>query len=486
MAENTNSGRSIYDYGVFALFLVLTGLTVFYHELWRDELQTYALVRASHSLKELFINKAYEGHPALWYLLLYVLTRFNESPLAMQWLHFVIAGSAAWFCIRYFPARAWMRYAIVFGYFFLYEYAVIARNYAPAVLLGFAFCATLTHRRYIASALLLFLLIQVNVFSFFLGASMFPVLFALQWRGPKIKMVFTAFVLLLACVVFVISTRPPADSGFSPEWVFSWSGLRAAFNSVWNAFVPVPQLKVSWWNTNFVDVLPEETVARLKGVLSAVILGLCVFSLRSSKKALLFFIPAVVLILGFLATRYLGFVRHQGHLYLAYILALWIMQIYPDKTRSPNSFSLPARVVLWPLLVVQIFSGAVACYYDWCYPFSNAQSAAAYITSNYPNAYLTSYPDYTGAAVATCLNRDVYFVNSHSSGQFIIWNFYRPYMEETQVISTVDSIKQSGKEVILISDCGLPETDSLKAHKLQLVKAFAPTIVASEQYFLYR
>ena len=58
------------------------------HEMWRDELQAWMIARDSTSLGDLFgHNMRYEGHPGLWHLALFVLTRVTDNPVAMQALH---------------------------------------------------------------------------------------------------------------------------------------------------------------------------------------------------------------------------------------------------------------------------------------------------------------------------------------------------------------------------------------------------------------
>ena len=43
------------------------------HAMWRYEMQAWLLARDSQTLGDLFFNLRYEGHPALWHLLLWPL-----------------------------------------------------------------------------------------------------------------------------------------------------------------------------------------------------------------------------------------------------------------------------------------------------------------------------------------------------------------------------------------------------------------------------
>ena len=54
------------------------------HEPWRDELQALMLAQHSTSLADLFANLHYEGHPALWYLILRALAPFGHGPEVLK------------------------------------------------------------------------------------------------------------------------------------------------------------------------------------------------------------------------------------------------------------------------------------------------------------------------------------------------------------------------------------------------------------------
>jgi hypothetical protein len=69
-------------------FFAIAAATIFRHEMWMDELNTWNVVRDSTGLRALFANMHLEVHPALWYLLLYPLTRLTSDPRSRP-RHFV-------------------------------------------------------------------------------------------------------------------------------------------------------------------------------------------------------------------------------------------------------------------------------------------------------------------------------------------------------------------------------------------------------------
>src|SRR4051794_15457347 len=161
--------------GLTAVYLCLTAAVVAHHEMWGDELQTWLLVRDSNSLPDLFRNLKYEGHPALWHLLLYALQRtISTAPQAMQWLHLGIATATVAVVALAAPFTRLQRALFAFGYYAFYEYAAIARNYGIGLLLTVIACALVARQRSspMAIGVVLFLLAHTNVFGTITAAAL--------------------------------------------------------------------------------------------------------------------------------------------------------------------------------------------------------------------------------------------------------------------------------------------------------------------------
>ena len=124
-----------YAIGITTLFLIVGGYGAAHHEMWRDEIQAWLLARDSTSVFDLLANMKYEGHPPLWHLCLMPLTRITHSPIIMQVFHLLIAATTVFLFTRYAPFHWIHKFLFAFGYFALYEYAIIARNYALGLLL---------------------------------------------------------------------------------------------------------------------------------------------------------------------------------------------------------------------------------------------------------------------------------------------------------------------------------------------------------------
>src|ERR1700741_2783199 len=83
--------RTHIDWLILIVFLILSLIGIQHHEIWLDEAQHYLLARDSKNLPELIHACRNEGHPLLWNVLLYVITRFSGNIFYMQLAHIVIS-----------------------------------------------------------------------------------------------------------------------------------------------------------------------------------------------------------------------------------------------------------------------------------------------------------------------------------------------------------------------------------------------------------
>src|SRR5215218_6745393 len=116
----TEPGRSRFAAAVTLAFLVVAGLGVL-----RDEMQAWMFAADSASPAEMLHAMRYEGHPPLWHLLLFLVSRLTRHPQAMQLLNLLFATASVWLFARWAPFPRRIRALFAFGYFPLYEYGVI-------------------------------------------------------------------------------------------------------------------------------------------------------------------------------------------------------------------------------------------------------------------------------------------------------------------------------------------------------------------------
>ncbi len=147
-----------------AIYFAVSLDGILHHELWLDEAHHYLLARDSNSFIELVKNTRYEGHPILWNTLLYGITRFSLNPFWMQFLHILISTSVVFIFLRKAPFNWIFKTLFIFGYFMIFEYNVISRNYILGVLFLFLACSVFEKRK--ENFILLTVLIVVCIMSY--------------------------------------------------------------------------------------------------------------------------------------------------------------------------------------------------------------------------------------------------------------------------------------------------------------------------------
>lgn len=224
---------------VFAIYAAVTLWVGLHHEPWRDEADPWLLMRDG-GVSTMLSRVGYVGMPPLWYLLLAPLPKLGLPYVSLTILHLAVAWGAMFVFLRFAPFPRTLKVLFAFSYFAAFEYAVVARPYALAILLLFAIMALWGRRdeKAVIVAILVALLALTTTHTLFFAAALGLVFLIETLRERKFD---TAHWSALAIMVGggALSAwllRPPAAMesthvlrNFSPE------GLRWAFA---NAFFP--------------------------------------------------------------------------------------------------------------------------------------------------------------------------------------------------------------------------------------------------------
>jgi hypothetical protein len=479
------------------VFLLLGGIFIFLHPLWRDEAQAFLIARDSHSIGQLLYNLRYEGHPPLWHFLLFLLTHITPRPEAMQALHLLMATTSVYLVARFSPFPWPIKILFPFGYFPLFEYGIISRNYQLLLLLTLALCALWQHRRFsfLWTGLLLCLLCLTHVLGDILAAGlglMFlaDALFTREGRAA-IRLHPWRFLsgLLLAGASAAASVHfliPPPDSGYKPGWYFQWNleHMHHAVGAIWMAFVPLSQQTPHFWDNNIIQNVDE------RFHWSWILATAAIVCLLNSWRALLMFLIAALGSLAFFYVKLSGGTRHDGVLFVTLLAAFWIAWV---TRRPPLSSSrrflrwtkatlrfIP-RLALFLLLAVHVYGAAIALYYCWNYPFTPGKQAAAVVRDAIrPGDILVSGNQIITTSVAAYLPQQIfYFPLGDRWGTFTWWD-QTPWMD-APVDQAMEFIHQQSHPVIFIR-CW----DSGPVPGATLLGQFDSGIEENEMYSIYR
>lgn len=482
-----------------ALFVVLLAMVVSHHEMWRDEMQIWMIARQSDTVSDLFRNLKYEPHPALWYMLAFLASKISSSPVTLQILHAIIASTAAYVFLRFAPLCRLHKGLFIFGFFPFYEYGVIARCYSLGILLAFLFCALFRYRdkNLLTMSVILFLLVNCSAYGLFMAFSLVLTLAASwfmdrrlnnPWKSSMWKMIAAVAIIVAGIVLSALQIAPPAD-GVRFKQTFTY----------YNALL-------------FQTVISAVSVAYVYGfgffrniygpVLSVFLLIFSALTLFRRPVPLFTYITTILVMLGASYVKMLGYVWHIGHLFIVYILCLWLGSYYePGPAKKPflNQVSISIRrltyVYLTVLLVFQLFPSIYATKEDLAKPFSNGKAVATFLKNKgLEDVIIAGDIDFAASTVSGYLNKSIYYLSSKRYGTFIIWDRHRSDSmaspeEFAEGIHKLE--KESSPQILLVLNYQITPTwqDYLGARPLQSftgsVGDFIQSGPVSEDFWLY-
>lgn len=468
---------------VTAAFALLTVPRLLLHELWRDEAWLWLVVRESRSVGDMLPPLSRSGQGYLFPLLCYAAGQVWASPRAMQLLHLLVAGAAAFVFARRAPLDRRERALFLLGYFPFYEYAVISRHYAAGALLIWLACAGARSRRpVLALGLTLGLLCQTTVYGFILAvAILFGWLLDRQRRReeleplPRGEAAIGLALGLAGAVAGIVQLIPAPGTSFAPGWRFGWdaAAIGEVLRMPWHAFVPIPRPGLHFWNTNLLDAVPV-----LESLAGLLILALAAALLWRRKAALTAFGLGAAGILAFGYVKYVGVMRHQGHLWLLFAACLWLGG--GEDFRDRRSWRVRA---LLALLIVHAGIGIYASWMDLRHPFSNGPATAELIRrEGLDRSPLLGSREPPAAAVALPLGLPLY---SPSRGVFTThpdWGPRQRELGDPELRCIARGLAaRKGQDVILVMNRELPAWEELTP-----AGATTGAIVSTEEYHLYR
>jgi hypothetical protein len=459
-----------------------------HHKPWQDELNAWGIAVASHNLRILFHYLHYEGHPALWYLLLWIGSRFTHSPLGMTVIEAII-GTAIYLVIGLLsPFSIPEKLLLFLSYFISFEYTVVSRMYGLCLLLAllYAFFRMRHPEKVVLLACLLGLMANTDMVGVILSGALaveYAVTMLASPRDPsqpspqKIGNAIAIYLALL--IICIVSVWPTDDiSVRTAGHLFSEARSLQHLRYVVTYAAAVPLFPIS---SKFPDYFWGFVSSRHTPLFVIVAVY---FIFRRQKNLLLFIgVTATGTVLFFHLIFAYPAVRHFGILFIAFVVALWIQRC--------QRAAVPRLALL--LLGINALAGILAVYGQWHRPFSNAFATAAWIRSRgLENATLLGSVDVGAAGVAEELERPMYFLDCSCTDSFLLFSRRRDGYDTSQVVPRLVRASQqvSLSDAILVLNWPLTpdELNAISEHAFSAVQLaqFTGADVPGEDFFLYR
>ena len=506
-----------YALGLTMLFLAVGAFTASHHEMWRDEIQAWLLARDSTSVFNLFENLKYEGHPGLWHLCLMPLSRITHSPVIMQMLHLLITGGTVYLFVHYSPFNWFQKFLFCFGYLVLYEYAIVARNYALGLLLITLFCVLFRERykRFIWVGCVLFLLAHTSVHALIVAIAIGIALcceyvFGGRFLKPlsqEIKTIenkrpiWIGFALIaVGIITAVLQLNPPPDTGFAVAWNFNYEAKRVndIVKLISRAYLPVTRPVLGFWGSNLLTTYSFFQTIQVPLCYFLMFFSVLLFLRRPT--ALLTYLISTFGLLTFFYVKYQGSIRHHGFLFLTFLMCCWIYRdcsaISLGKAEQQGMDSTVNRVlnvagtvVLTLLLICHAIGGIIAVRMEHRHIFSYGKLTAEYIKSqDMQNLPMIGDVDFAVSTVVGYLEkpRQIYYPRGSRLGSFVRWDNARTHDAPNElVVEEAKTLRaQTTQEVLIILNRAIG-TELREQHNLTFLAKFTGSTVGDEGFYLY-
>jgi hypothetical protein len=267
---------------------------------------------------------------------------------SQQWLHLGIAAMAVAIFVAFAPLTRLTKVLTVFSYYFAYEYSIIVRSYALAILLIFIAAALWRHRaeRPVSLAIVLALLCNTNAQGFVVAAAFAVALLAERSIRPSA-------IIVLGALMAWWQVRTPHDP--------AREGARHVFNA----------LAIPWTLGNaFAPTLPL-----VAGCAIAVLVLLATtLALRRSRNSVIVLWMTIAGLLSLYSFVWIGGFRHAGFLLVIALVAVWL-----GAREADERYASAAALLLNGALLISVFVAARYWVDETRGPFSGAKEMATFI-----------------------------------------------------------------------------------------------------------
>lgn len=510
---------ALFAYILTGVYFVIVLIGILHHEMWRDEYQAWLIARNSHSVSDLFANFKYEGHPFLWFFILYVINIFTSDIFYMQLIHIIVAAATVYLVLRYAPFSRFHKLLFPFGYFLLFEYALISRNYVLCIFFAVLLCVLFRDVRknifYIAAVFIL--LANSTIFGVILSLSfglylLYDIFIENQHYLQDrvfIRNIAIAALLVLVGIVFSIwQIMPEPDNGFpvAKHTKIEMLWFKNVLLRLLVAYFPLPAFdpasKIEFWNKSmlFYGVNIGDATFNMLFYLASAAALIFLFLVRTRIQVVWLYVSGTLMLLAYYYYTHLLFFRYTGCLFVILMASSWLFFGLEKNRKSASATAkMLLNIYLSIVLLVHVIAGIMAYSKDIKYTFSNMQELGAYIVDNgYADEFIFGSCDYTVSPLSQYTDKPIYFPEYGRALKFMVWNsekkWYPPINEILQ--DAAKQIQPGRDSILMILNAGLTFSQTGKLVEygpindtiaMTLIKACNKKhICGYEEFFVYR
>ena len=421
--ELSTARAADHRFNIFVLtaFLVVTAIASTQHAMWKDEIQAFLIARDSATPWDIIQHLRLDGHPLLWYLLIWPGARLTWNPETMKPISLAVSTIGLSLFLWRGPWSRLEKLLWPFGYFVLYEYTVKNRAYCVGAALLMCFCALWPVRRQhiLAIALVLGLMANVHLYFGIIAIGCIAALAADRyqhggWRGllpESWRDIAAAFIFLGFAIFAAYVAAPPRSGDFATPHAGDLSSALLAF------------IQIGAPGTILLPHYDSPIVLFIVGVpigLVLVVMFLFVWlrAARHDAAALTLFLVPIPILVATYMLAYRPSIQHAGVLMFLLIAAEWIRRSDSSASEQPR----PLSNLLTSVLGIHATIGLILVGIHIMRPAAHGPAVAAYIRAQ-------GWAAQPVAGIGTALTSVCGYLQAPSCyyAERRRWNSYFPY-----------------------------------------------------------
>ena len=487
---------------LFSLFLLASIFGVLHHELWLDEAHHWLLARDSDSLIDLIKQTRNEGHPVLWNMILYGISRITTNPLMMQLVHVLITSLAVFVFLKKAPLSLWLKVFFIFGYYMFFEYTLLSRNYGIGLLFLFLACSYYSYRHQKPFVYFGLLTLACNTHAMIAVVSCGMVfLWGLEWFKEKYKLTrkqgIGLGIFFLGLALAAMQVIPPSGNIVfeSADKFPITERLAKSVIAFFKGILQFPDFSsIHFWNTNF--LVNQSKV--LAGVLSLGSLIIPYILFYKNRRILAFIYCSIFMLMAAVFVTQFSFARHQGVFMIILVIGLWLSKYHVENPlvvirKIPIAWLEKTRKhILLSILILQCLSGIGAYAKDIASPFTQAKRTIHFLEQQDLDQKFIASRSCDGTPLSAYLQRPIYFTSFNSYQSYCIWgdSRIRSNTDLNHTLSVLErNLQKQEENVIFISYQSLLGTGQewVKSENIQhrLLESFEGSIINKGNYYIY-
>lgn len=139
--------KKLFEYVILLVYIAFSLVIIPYHEHWADEIQALLIAKEASWTDILIHIPQQEGQPVLWHLLLKIGLFIFGDGINISYISAFIMSVTVWVIVFKYDIPLIYKALLPFGYFFMYQYNIVSRNYCLAYL-GLSLVGLFYHHRH--------------------------------------------------------------------------------------------------------------------------------------------------------------------------------------------------------------------------------------------------------------------------------------------------------------------------------------------------